>query len=115
MLFYLLNAEEIESNPGPQTGSTRGNSFPRGDPSGRGHGCNGHRSGHGSKQDYSPIDNAFVDTSVRDPTGLSNGIDQALYLTPVIQIIKSTVSLFSTVSDLLAYRLPNSDSTGRIE
>ena len=35
---------------------------------------NDRRSGRGSQQD--PIDDAFADTSVRDPTGLSNRVDQ---------------------------------------
>ena len=34
VLFYLLDAEGIESNPEHQTGSTRGNSSPRGGPRG---------------------------------------------------------------------------------
>ena len=55
--------EGIEPNSGPQTGSTHGNSSLRG----RGRGCSG--SGHRSQQD--PIDDAFADTSVRDPDGLS--------------------------------------------
>ena len=38
VLVYLLVAETIESNPGPQTGSNRGNSSLRGGP--RGRGCN---------------------------------------------------------------------------
>ena len=44
VLFYLLVTEGIESNPGPQTGSTRGNSSPRG----CGRVCNGRGSGRGS-------------------------------------------------------------------
>ena len=67
VLFYLLVAEGVEPFPGPQTGSTRGNCSPRGAPLGRGHGCNGRGSGRGSRQ-Y-PIDDAFADTSVRDPAG----------------------------------------------
>ena len=35
--------------------------------------CNGRVSGRGSRQD--PIDDAFEDTSVRDPDGLSNRVD----------------------------------------
>ena len=73
VLFYLLVVEGIESNPGPQTGSTLGNSSPRGGPSGRGSGCNGRGSIRGSQQD--PIDDAFGYTLVRDPTGLSNRVD----------------------------------------
>ena len=38
-VFYLLVAEGIESNPGPQTGSTSDNSSPRGGQTG--HGYNG--------------------------------------------------------------------------
>ena len=57
VLFNLPVAEGIETSPGPQTGSTRGNSSPRGSP--RGHGCNGCRSGCGDRQD--PIDDAFAD------------------------------------------------------
>ena len=68
ILFYLLIAEGIDSNPGPQNGSTRGNSSLRGGT--RGHGCNGGGSGRGSRQD--PIDDAFAYTSVCDPDGLSN-------------------------------------------
>ena len=63
----------IESNPGPQTGSTRGNSPPRGGPKGRGCGCYGRGIGSESRQD--PIDYAFAGTSVRDPAGLSNQVD----------------------------------------
>ena len=66
VLFYLLVVEG-----GPQTGSTRGNSSPRGSP--RGHGCNGRRSGYGSRQDT--INDAFADTSVCDHADLSNRID----------------------------------------
>ena len=73
VLFYLLVAEGIESDPGPQTGSTLGNSSPRGGPSGRGSGCNGLGSNPGSQQDL--IDDAFANISVRDPTGLSNRVD----------------------------------------
>ena len=71
VLFYLLVAEGIESNPWPQTRSTRGNSSPRGSP--RGHGYNGCASGHGSRQD--PIDSASADPSLHDPAGLSNQVD----------------------------------------
>ena len=39
VLFYLLVAEGIESNPGPQTGSTSDISSPRGGQTG--HGYNG--------------------------------------------------------------------------
>ena len=73
VLFYLLVAEGIESNPGPHSGSTLGNSSLRGGPSGRGSGCNGHGSNRGSRQDL--INVAFANTSVRDPTGLSNQVD----------------------------------------
>ena len=73
VLFYALVADGIESNPGPQTGSSRGNSSLRGCPRGRSRGCNGPRSGRGSR--YDPIDDAFVDTSVCDPFGLSNRVD----------------------------------------
>ena len=45
----------------------------RGGLRGRGCGCNGRGSGHGSRQD--PIDDAFVDTSVRDSAGLIKRID----------------------------------------
>ena len=43
VLFGLFVAERIDSNAGPQNGSTHGNtcSSPRGDPRGRGRGCNG--------------------------------------------------------------------------
>ena len=82
VLFYLLVVEGIESNPRPQTGSTHGNSYPRGGQ--RGRGCDGCGSGRGSRQD--PIDDASAKTSVRDPAGLT------LYLTLSIQITKSTVS-----------------------
>ena len=51
----------IESNPEPQSGSTRGNSYPRGGPRGHGGGCNGRGGGCGSRQH--PIDDAFADTS----------------------------------------------------
>ena len=71
ILFYLLVAEGIESNPEAQTGSTRGNSSPRGGPRGRGR--NGRGSGPRIQQD--PSDDAFVDTSVRNPPGLSNRVD----------------------------------------
>ena len=79
----------------------------------RGHSCNGRGNGRGGRQD--PIDDAFGYTCVRDPDGLSCLVDLTLYLTLSIQITKSTISKFSTVSELLAYRLPNSDSTRRIE
>ena len=65
VLFYLLVAEGIESNPGPQIGSTSGNSSLRGRLRGRGSDCNGRRSVHGSRPDH--IDDAFAATSVRDP------------------------------------------------
>ena len=48
------------------------------------------------------IDDAFADTSAID-------------LTSSIKITKSTVSYLLTVSELLAYRLPDSNSTERIE
>ena len=96
VLFCMLVAEGIESNHWPQTGSTRANSSPRGGQRDLGRGCNG----CGSRQDH--IGDAFADTS-------------ALYHTSSIKITKSTVSYFSTVSELLVYRLPNSDSTGRIK
>ena len=41
---------------------------------GRGRGCNGLGSGRGSRQDT--IDDAYVDTSVHDPAGLSNQVDR---------------------------------------
>ena len=65
--------EGIESNPGPQTGSTCGNISPRGSLRGRGRGCNGSGSGRGSRQDH--IDDASADTSVCHPAGLSNQVD----------------------------------------
>ena len=74
ILFYLLIAKGIESNPGPQIGSTRGNSSRRG--SLRGRGCNGLGSGHGRRQD--PIDDTFVETSVCDPAGLNNRVDRPI-------------------------------------
>ena len=71
ILFYLLIAKVIESNPVPQIGSPRGNSSSRGDT--RGRGCNGHGSGRGCRQD--PFYDAFADTSACDPGGLRNRVD----------------------------------------
>ena len=67
-LFCPLLAEGIESYPGPQTGSTRGNSSLGGSQRGRGCSCNGRGSGRGSGQD--PIKDAFVESSVCEPAGL---------------------------------------------
>ena len=66
VLFNLLVAEGIESNLGPQTGSTHGNSSPRAGTRGCGPGCYG----RGSRQ-Y-PFDDTFADTYVHDPAGVSN-------------------------------------------
>ena len=64
--FYLLFAEGIEFNPGPQTGSTSG--------------CNGRGSGRGGRQD--PIVDAFADTSVLDPASVSNRVDPPFSIRP---------------------------------
>ena len=88
--------EGIESYPWPQTGSTHGNCYLRGIPRGPGCGCNGRGSGSGSHQDH--IDDTFAETSVRDPSGLSNRVD------PPYTLRRASRS-----------RLQNSDSTGRIE